>query len=181
MVRGKARNMDEDKAKEEALQILGLYQEPPRLVVFDLDYTLWPFYCECCYEDEMPYLYPEATGILHALKDKGISMAVASRSPTPQIATAFLHKLGIHSLFVAQEIFSSWTHKTEHFQRIHRRTGVPFDSMLFFDDEDRNIDAVSKMGVTSILVDNGVNLGALRQGLSDFCQRSSSSGRNKRR
>lgn len=42
-----------------------------------------------------------------------------------------------------QEIFSSWTHKTEHFQRIHRNTGVPFASMLFFDDEDRNIEAVN--------------------------------------
>jgi predicted enzyme involved in methoxymalonyl-ACP biosynthesis len=41
-----------------------------------------------------------------------------------------------------QEIFSSWSHKTEHFQRIHRSTGVPFTSMLFFDDENRNIEAV---------------------------------------
>jgi predicted enzyme involved in methoxymalonyl-ACP biosynthesis len=41
-----------------------------------------------------------------------------------------------------QEIFSSWSHKTEHFQRIHRSTGEPFTSMLFFDDENRNIEAV---------------------------------------
>lgn len=44
--------------------------------------------------------------------------------------------------FIMQEIFSSWSHKTEHFQRIHRSTGVPFTSMLFFDDENRNIEAV---------------------------------------
>lgn len=42
-----------------------------------------------------------------------------------------------------QEIFSSWTHKTEHFERIRRRTGVHYKSMLFFDDEYRNIEAVS--------------------------------------
>ncbi|MFQ6653484.1 hypothetical protein Gotur_024865, partial [Gossypium turneri] len=30
----------------------------------------------------------------------------------------------------------------DHFQRIHSRTGNPFNSMLFFDDEDRNIQAV---------------------------------------
>lgn len=41
-----------------------------------------------------------------------------------------------------KEIFSSWTHKTEHFQNIHRKTGIPYKSMLFFDDEDRNIDPV---------------------------------------
>ncbi|WRX10091.1 Magnesium-dependent phosphatase-1 [Theobroma cacao] len=126
----------------------------------------------CCDEDETPYLYQHAKAILLALKEKGIDIAIASRSPTPQIAKTFLDKLGIRSMFVAEEIFSSWTHKTEHFQRIHRRTGVPFSSMLFFDDEDRNIEAVSKMGVTSIYVGNGVNFRALRQGLSEFLQKS---------
>ncbi|KAF3439205.1 hypothetical protein FNV43_RR17480 [Rhamnella rubrinervis] len=169
---------DDEKVKNEALQMMGQYQNLPRLVVFDLDCTLWPFYCECCYEDDPPYLYPEARGIVYALKEKGIDMAVASRSPTPNIAKAFLGNLGIQSFFVAQEIFSSWTHKTDHFQKIHRKTWVPFTSMLFFDDEDRNIDAVSKMGVTSILVDNGVNLGALRQGLTEFTLKASSSHRS---
>ncbi|TQD91364.1 hypothetical protein C1H46_023043 [Malus baccata] len=85
-------------------------------------------------------------------------MAVASRSPTSDVAKSFLQRLGIQLLFLTQEIFSSWTHKTEHFQRIHATTGVPFTEMLFFDDEDRNIQTVSKMGVTSVLVGNGVNL-----------------------
>jgi magnesium-dependent phosphatase 1 len=35
------------------------------------------------------------------------------------------------------------------------------------------------MGVTSILVGNGVNLGALRQGLAEFSQKSGSSSRGK--
>ncbi|KAH6773220.1 Haloacid dehalogenase-like hydrolase superfamily protein [Perilla frutescens var. hirtella] len=152
------------------MEIMGLFQLLPRLVVFDLDYTLWPFYCECRSKREMPRLYPDAKGILYALKDKGVKMAIASRSPTPDIANTFLDKLGIKSMFVAQEIFSSHTHKTDHFQRIHRRTNIPYTEMLFFDDEDRNIDPVSNMGVTSILVGNGVNLGALRQGLSKFSQ-----------
>ncbi|GLT54781.1 hypothetical protein SLA2020_279500 [Shorea laevis] len=170
---------DDEKVKNEALQIIGLHQNRPRLVVFDLDYTFWPFYCECRYEDDAPNLYPQARGILYALKDSGINVAIASRSPTPEIAKTFLDKLGIQSMFVAQEIFSSWSHKTEHFQRIHRSTGVPFTSMLFFDDENRNIEAVSKMGVTSILVGNGVDLRALRQGLSEFSQKQGSSSRGK--
>lgn len=40
---------------------------------------------------------------------------------------------------------------------------------------------VSKMGVTSILVGNGVNLGALRQGLAEFSQNVSTSEKNKQK
>ncbi|XP_020220930.1 magnesium-dependent phosphatase 1 [Cajanus cajan] len=171
----------EEKVKAEALQIIGAFDVLPKLVVFDLDYTLWPFYCECRSKREMPSLYPHAKGILLALKEKGIDVAIASRSPTADIATAFLNKLSLSSMFVAQEIYSSWTHKTDHFQRIHSRTGVPFNSMLFFDDENRNIQAVSKMGVTSILVDNGVHLGSLREGLTQFSRNWNASQKNKQK
>lgn len=36
--------MGDDKVKADALEILGMFQVLPLLVVFDLDYTLWPFY-----------------------------------------------------------------------------------------------------------------------------------------
>ncbi|KAK0590125.1 hypothetical protein LWI29_022964 [Acer saccharum] len=134
--------MGEEKVKEEAMQIIGMFQVLPHLVVFDLDYTLWPFYCECRSKREMPSMYPHAKGILHALKDKGIDVAVASRSPTPDIANTFLQKLSIDSIFVAK---------------------------------------VSKMGVTSILVGKGVNLGALRQGLTKFSRNWSTSEKNKQK
>ncbi|KAK8636539.1 hypothetical protein V6N13_124284 [Hibiscus sabdariffa] len=173
--------MGEEKVKEEAMRLIGIFQLLPRLVVFDLDYTLWPFYCECRSKREMPSLYPHAEGILSALKDRGIGLAIASRSPTPDIANTFLNKLSINSMFVTKEIFSSWKHKTDHFQRIHSRTGIPFNSMLFFDDEDRNIQAVSKMGVTSIHVDNGVSVGALRQGLTEFAENQNASELKKKK
>ncbi|XP_075672660.1 uncharacterized protein LOC142642198 isoform X2 [Castanea sativa] len=165
--------MGDEKVKAEALQIIGAFQVLPRLVVFDLDYTLWPFYCECRSKREMPSLYPHAKGIVHALKDKGIDMAIASRSPTADIAETFINNI--------QEIFSSRTDKTDHFQRIHSRTGVPFNSMLFFDDENRNIQAVSKKGVTSILVGDGVNLGALREGLTKFSENWNTVEKNKQK
>ncbi|KAJ6420714.1 hypothetical protein OIU84_028134 [Salix udensis] len=170
--------MGDEKVKNDALQIIGMFQLLPRLVVFDLDYTIWPFYCQSRSKREMPSLYPQAKGILYALKEKGIDMAIASRSPTSDIANTFIDKLSLKPMFVAQEIFFTWTYKTDHFQRIHTRIGIPFNSMLFFDDEDKNIQSVSKMGVTSILVDNGVNLGALRQGLTEFSQNASRSEKN---
>ncbi|KAL9321361.1 hypothetical protein ACSQ67_013200 [Phaseolus vulgaris] len=168
-----------EKVKREALKIIEEFEVLPKLVVFDLDYTLWPFYCECRSKREMPSLYPHAKGILLALKEKAIDVAIASRSPTADTAIAFLNKLNLSSLFVAQEIYSSWTHKTDHFQRIHSRTAVPFSSMLFFDDENRNIHSVSKMGVTSILVDDGVNLESLMSGLAQFSQNWNASQKNK--
>ncbi|CAN6297861.1 unnamed protein product [Urochloa humidicola] len=169
--------MGDERVKAEALQILGLFQVLPRLVVFDLDYTLWPFYCECRSKRDSPSLFRHARGIMYALKEKGIDMAIASRSPTPDIAQVFIDKLELQSMFVAQEIFSSWTHKTEHFQKIQRKTGIPYKSMLFFDDEDRNIVTVSKMGVTSVLVENGVNLDMFKLGLSNFATNSAASSR----
>ncbi|XAR53022.1 Protein-tyrosine-phosphatase [Bertholletia excelsa] len=173
--------MGEESVTNEATQLMGMFQVLPRLVVFDLDYTLWPFYCECRSKRETPSLYPHSKGILFALKDKGVDVAIASRSPTPDTARTFINKLGIRSMFVAEEIFYSWTHKTEHFQNINRRTGVPYNSMLFFDDENQNIETVSRMGVTSILVGNGVNLGALKQGLTKFSQNWGSNKKGKKR
>ncbi|KAE9595062.1 putative protein-tyrosine-phosphatase [Lupinus albus] len=111
---------DIEKVKDEALQIIGMLEVLPKLVVFDLDYTLWPFYWK-------------------------------------------YFQVGLTK------------------QRIHTRTGISFNSMLFFDDENRNIQSVSKMGVTSILVGNGVNLGAFREGLTRFSQNWNASQKNKQK
>lgn len=60
------------------------------------------YFSECRSKREMPSLYPHAKGILYALEEKGVDVAIASRSPTPDIANTFLEKLGIKTMFVSQ-------------------------------------------------------------------------------
>jgi len=57
---------------------------------------------ECRSKRDSPSLFRHARGIMYALKEKGIDMAIASRSPTPDIAKVFLDKLELQSMFVAQ-------------------------------------------------------------------------------
>ncbi|KAL3730011.1 hypothetical protein ACJRO7_027074 [Eucalyptus globulus] len=64
---------------------------------------------ECRSKREMPSLYPHAKSILYALKDKGIDVAIASRSPTLDIAKTFLEKLSLKSMFVAQSVLTEPT------------------------------------------------------------------------
>lgn len=59
-------------------------------------------FSECRSKRDTPYLFPQTKGILNALKDGGIDIAIASKSPTPDIATTYLDKLSIRSMFVAE-------------------------------------------------------------------------------
>lgn len=43
------------------------------------------------------------------------------------------------------------------FSRIQKASGTDYKDMVFFDDEHRNIVDVGKLGVTCIIVKNGVN------------------------
>ncbi|MGH0179170.1 UNVERIFIED_CONTAM: hypothetical protein FKN15_000587 [Acipenser sinensis] len=117
----------------------------PKLVVFDLDYTLWPFWVGT--QVDPPFhkdreskvidsrghpvrLYPETVEVLRSLHADGIAIAAASR--------------------------------------IREQSGVEFNQMLFFDDENRNIVDVSRLGVLCVLASNGVNLKLLEDGLKKF-------------
>ena len=51
---------------------------------------------------------------------------------------------------------------------IAEETGIPFQEMLFFDDDPTNIRDVSKLGVTSILTPHGVTAEKWAEGLQHF-------------
>eukprot|EP00850_Spirogloea_muscicola_P014782 SM000108S14226 [mRNA] locus=s108:455467:456556:+ [translate_table: standard] len=169
MAPGRGGQQGEASVRAEAREMLrAMAGAAPALVVFDLDYTLWPFWCEVRSRQSMPTLYPQARSVIEALKETGIPMAVASRTPTPDTARVFLDKLALTDSFVDMEIYPSRTHKTDHFRSIQQKTGVPYSSMIFFDDENRNIVEITRLGVTCLLVEDGVTLEAFQTALHAF-------------
>ncbi|CAL1285767.1 unnamed protein product, partial [Larinioides sclopetarius] len=87
---------------------VSLQMGKPKLIVFDLDYTLWPFWVDT-----------------HV------------RSPIKK-------------------------------DKMQEASGISYSDMLFFDDEERNISDLRTIGVTSILVPDGVNKQILEEALQSF-------------
>ncbi|RWS30481.1 magnesium-dependent phosphatase 1-like isoform X1 [Leptotrombidium deliense] len=77
-------------------------------------------------------------------------MGVASRTEYPEGANQLLHLFGFEKLFKFKEIYPGC--KVTHFEQFKKASGIQFKEMLFFDDEERNIIDVSRLGVTAILV-----------------------------
>lgn len=163
---------------EQARQLLARYSPLPSLVVMDLDYTMWPFWCECFSEKDEPWLYPHVPAILQALEEANIPMAIASRTPTPKVASAFLHKLGLHTRFASLQLIPALDgldHTTAqkdvaHLPAIKAETAVEYSHMVFFDDERKNVEKVSRLGVPSHLVSSqrGLDLTAFEEGLKRY-------------
>ncbi|CAH3174463.1 unnamed protein product [Porites lobata] len=156
----------------------------PKLVVFDLDFTLWPFWADThvtapfsrksngSVEDRHGYkikLYDDTLEILRLLKSQGICLAAASRTEDPPAAKELLKVLNIDWYFSYKEIYPG--SKVTHFKKFTQASGVPYSNMLFFDDEQRNIHEISRLGVTCVLVRRGMNLAALQSGLKEYAEK----------
>ncbi|KAL2636246.1 hypothetical protein R1flu_007725 [Riccia fluitans] len=153
-----------------AMDLIARAEVLPKLVVLDLDYTIWPFYCYTSqYQTSLtdtPAVYPDAVDIIKALAASRITLAVASRTPALAIAMDFMEKLSIVEYFSYLEIYFTVFAKTSHFNALKEKAGVPYKSMLFFDDETKNVDAARKLGVNTVMVNEGLNLKALEDGLN---------------
>ncbi|XP_042638030.1 magnesium-dependent phosphatase 1 [Orycteropus afer afer] len=113
-------------------------------------------------------LYPDVPKILERLQSMGVPVAAASRTGEIEGANQLLELFDLVRYFVQLEIYPG--SKVTHFQRLRQKTGVAFSQMIFFDDEKRNIVDVSKLGVTCVHVQNGMNLQTLTQGLETFAK-----------
>ncbi|KAI1272955.1 magnesium-dependent phosphatase [Xylaria sp. FL0933] len=195
----------------------------PRAVVFDLDYTVWPFWVDthvypplrpntthsACTDKvgETFSFYRDIPAILHGLSLSGVKLGVASRTHAPEIGREMLRLLHVppaSSVFgnnedglthdgkdgkggsgsgsggkekarkaidffdAGLEIYPS--SKIKHFESLHKRTGIPYTEMLFFDDESRNRDTET-LGVTMWLVRDGVTWAEVESGIREWRRR----------
>ena len=159
----------------------------PGLIVFDLDYTLWPSWVDThvhppFFKDShgrvldkfktSMELYPSVIDILENVKQMNVKIAAASRTEAPKEAKDFLRLIGIYQYFDHLEIYPGC--KLAHFERLRENSMVAYDQMIFFDDELRNINDIQKLGVTCIPVLNGLDIKCFEQGLHQFRARMSS-------
>jgi magnesium-dependent phosphatase 1 len=141
------------------------------LVVFDLDFTLWDCGGTWCDHTNPPYckkngfvlddnglvirLYNDVIDILETLRTQSIPIAIASRTSQPLWANDLLNLFDLDKYFDYKEIYPS--SKVKHFNRLNAETKIPYNQMLFFDDEFRNIEEVRNLGVESVFVRNGID------------------------
>lgn len=163
--------------------------EYPEAVVFDLDYTLWPCWCDTHLsppikrgtsdkqiEDRSGYvltLYRDVPEILEHLKDNGVRIFAASRTATPDVAKSILRTIkvkGEPAMTFFEDCEWGQGSKVAHFKRIQKKSGIAFDKMVFFDDERRNIDVQKSLGVMFNLVDEayGVNWSNFKKAIQGY-------------
>jgi magnesium-dependent phosphatase 1 len=58
--------------------------------------------------------------------------------------------------------------KTEQFHRLKAKSGVPFERMLFFDNEARNVREVATLGVCCVYTPDGMTVDNWREGVALF-------------
>ncbi|EDM14261.1 similar to magnesium-dependent phosphatase-1 (predicted), isoform CRA_c [Rattus norvegicus] len=102
----------------------------PKLAVFDLDYTLWPFWVDT--HVDPPFhkssdgtvrdrrgqdirLYPEVPEILGRLQSLGVPVAAASRTSEIEGANQLLELFDLGKYFIQREIYPG--SKVTHFER----------------------------------------------------------------
>ncbi|RWS16153.1 magnesium-dependent phosphatase 1-like protein [Dinothrombium tinctorium] len=154
------------------------------LIVFDLDYTLWPFWVDThvtppfrktsigeivdAYGQRIKH-YLEVPLVLQQLTAVGYKLGVASRTSAVEEAKQLLTLFDWRKYFLVSEIYPG--SKITHFNEMHRKTKIPFSKMLFFDDEHRNIKDLTAKGVVSILVENCVDLQVVKSGINQFAKK----------
>lgn len=142
----------------------------PSLIVFDLDNTLWTpelFQLRKLQRnDQLPVagkdvtIFPGAQKIIDRLRSKeGVKLGIASRTNSGAWARDLIDQFGLTDVFEYVEIFPG--DKQAHFRNLKEKSEIPFNEMLFFDDNRDgkygNCVPVSELGVFCCHCPAGLN------------------------
>ncbi|KAH3775977.1 magnesium-dependent phosphatase 1-like [Dreissena polymorpha] len=158
-------------------------RKKPKMIVFDLDYTLWPFWVDTHVDPpfqkrksgevvdrhgRLVKHHRDVPKILERLKSEGYILAVASRTSCTKEANSLIALFDWDKYFTYKEIYPGC--KITHFNKFKSYSGIDFEDMLFFDDEYRNIKDLSNVGVTCYYVDEnvGVTESVIAEGFQQF-------------
>lgn len=172
------------------------WQHIPRLVVFDLDFTLW--FPEMYELDGSPFRKNASTGVVtdrsgeevqffpavRSVMDTLVNderfkntteIAMASRTTEPQWAKTCMRlmdldlssrKVSLQSVVDYEAIYPR--NKRVHFEQLKKDSGVEYEDMLFFDNEYSNIVDVGRLGVVCAYCPRGLSEGSWLQGMEAF-------------
>lgn len=155
----------------------------PKLVVFDLDNTLWSpelYQLKRTPKAERDiWLFDGARAALHELTTQAqkwgdTRVAIASRTNQVEWAKALLTKFEVvpgvtmDNLVAYAEIFPG--SKRKHFQNLKRDSGVPFSDMIFFDDSTMNTREMETMGILCVHCPRGLTFQHWEMGLQEFAR-----------
>lgn len=168
-------------------------KKKPKVIVLDLDHTLWNFYTDL--DVNRPFkrlnehnligndlkrleLFPDVSKILHTLKlfcfDGNEKLSVASRAQSTDLAHELLEFIGWKAYFDSVHVYSC--PKNIHMYGIRddlKLDSSSFSHFLFFDDNKFNIKLAKELGICSVLVDKkrGLDLDYIHYGLDLFEKR----------
>lgn len=130
--------------------------------------------------------YPAVSSIVYACKHRSIPLALASRTQAPDLARDMLKSLHIIPTFSDNPAANAKTiraldyfdfiqiypgNKTSHFSKIQQTSNVAYEDMLFFDDEARNRNVETELGVTFCLVRDGMTRDEVDRGVRAWRKR----------
>lgn len=163
----------------------------PKLVAFDLDATLWfPEFNE----QALPFsldpvdgramnadgvrveLLGNSQAVLEELATdpawKGTHVAYVSRSEYSHWGVPCMHNIPVtddvtvHDVAHHKEVYAGT--KEMHFGVLHKRTGIDYKDMLFFDNEIENIHTCEPLGITCVFTPDGMTEAHWQEGLKRF-------------
>ncbi len=196
---------EECKFEEKLVNHWNSLEYVPSVIVFDLDYTLWPYFMDLHVKPPIKKretnagievvdkfgngrkAFKDVTMIIKTLREKCLHknghLAIASKSSTYAQAMKGIDIYGWSKYFSSFQIYS--TSKTKHMAEIKKELKFEnFSQVLFFDDCRQNIRSTASLGVTPILVSDrtGLDMETICKGLTEYDTRrkqTSSSFQNK--